>query len=59
MTFNEWLTIGLQNEWVLKLACANHDVLLTDEELDAIDNDNGDLDPYDMCVPVLRLGNLP
>lgn len=47
--FNEWLKIGLLNNWVSYPYCDTHDPNLTDAEM--IDFDEGN----DPCVVVMRV----
>lgn len=50
MEFHEWLSIGINNEWVSDIHCDTHDgIQMTDEESEAWDEGS------DPCIPILRI----
>lgn len=50
MTFEEWVTFGLDQGWIAKGVCQTHDLVpISHEESEAFESG------HDPCIPVLRV----
>lgn len=50
MDFNEWMSIGVKNNWAGVPVCYTHDgVPLSEEELNSFEQDD------DVCIHIIRL----
>lgn len=50
MNIEEWLNIGVENQWIIPFCAAHDPIPMTDSELSDAKSVNGDL-----CIPVLKI----